>query len=261
MLTGSNHIDILGVKIDDVTLGEAVGRIKGFVKAVSPHLVVTCNPEMVMTAFTDQLLAEILRRADLVVPDGIGVVWASRVLKRPLTQRVPGIELMEAALAEAAREGWRVFLLGSEPGVAERAAQAMQKSFAGLNIVGTHHGFFSREEEPQVLQMIKDAMPQILFLALGVPRQEKWAAAHLGSLRVPVAMGVGGSLNVWAGVDRRAPAWMRQVHLEWLYRIVRQPWRLRRAMAIPRFMAAVLWERFGEGVSEGEAGRPAKRDR
>ncbi len=246
-----SRVSILGVKIDNVTIGEAVQRIRAWIKAGGPHLVVTCNPEMVMTAAIDQLLAEILRRADLVVPDGIGVVWASRVLRRPVAERVPGIELMEAALAAAAREGWRVFLLGGEPGVAARAAQAMCTAFPGLRIVGEHHGFFTRQEEPEVLERIRQAEPQLLLLALGVPRQEKWAAAHLGSLKVPVAMGVGGSFNVWAGVDKRAPLWMRKIHLEWLYRIVRQPWRLRRAMAIPRFMAAVLWARF---TGEGRAG-------
>lgn len=253
MHKADNRVDVLGVKIHSVTMVEAVERIKEFVQTQRPHLVVTCNPEMVMTAMGDQLLAEILRRADLVVPDGIGVVWASRLLKRPLAQRVPGIELMEAALAEAAKEGWRVFLLGGEPGVAEEAARAMKAVFPGLNVAGTHHGFFSREEEPQVLQHIKDANPHLLLVALGVPRQEKWAAAHLGSLRVPVAIGVGGSFNVWAGLDKRAPLWMRQMHLEWLYRILRQPWRIRRAMAIPKFMAAVLWERLAEGGGvEGE---------
>jgi len=242
-------------------MGEAVARIRTFVQEERPHLVVTCNPEMVMTSLSDLLFAEILRRADLVVPDGIGVVWASRVLGSPLKERVPGIELMEAVLAEAAREGWRVFLLGGEPGIAAAAARAMKESFPGLNIVGEHHGFFSRSEEPQVLEMVRAAKPHVLLLALGVPRQEKWAAAHLGSLRVPVAIGVGGSFNVWAGVDKRAPQWMRNIHLEWLYRIIRQPWRLKRAMAIPRFMAAVLWARAAEGGPDGEARRASPRDR
>lgn len=250
MVIQAGQADVLGVRIDNVTMEQAVERIRGFVaKKDKPHLVVTCNPEMVMTAYTDQLLAEILRRADLVVPDGIGVVWASRILQRPLAERVPGIELMEAVLAAAAQSGWRVFLLGAEPGVAERAGAEMQKAFPGLNIVGQHHGFFDKTTEPQVLELIRRTQPHILLVALGVPRQEKWAAAHLASLKVPVAIGVGGSFNVWAGVDKRAPLWIRRIHLEWLYRLLRQPWRFRRALAIPQFMAAVIWERLFRGES------------
>lgn len=241
---------VLGVEIDNVTMDGAVDRIKGFVAAKRPHLVVTCNPEMVMTAATDQLFAEILRKADLVVADGIGVVWASQVLKRPVPERVPGIELMEATLAAAAQNGWRVYLLGGKPGVARDASRAMQQAFQGLQIVGEHHGYFDKSGEAQVLESIKAAKPDILLVALGVPRQEKWAAAHLGKLKVPVAMGVGGSFNVWAGVDKRAPEWVQKIHLEWLYRLMRQPWRLKRALAIPQFMLVILWERLFGGSAE-----------
>ena len=240
-----NKVNVLGVLIDSVTMDEAVSKITTFVEEKGPHLVVTANPEMVMGARSDQLLEEILQRAQLVVADGIGVVWASRVLDRGVPQRVPGIELMESVLAQAAELGWRVFLLGGEEGIAEKASNAMREAFPGLNIVGTHHGFFRPgDEEEALLQHIKDSNPQVLFIALGVPRQEKWAAAHLAELKIPVAMGVGGSFNVWAGVDKRAPRWVRRIHLEWLYRLIRQPWRIGRVMVLPKFVARVLAERF-----------------
>lgn len=242
-----NKVRVLGVLIDSVSMDEAVCQITEFVERKRPHLVVTANPEMVMGARSDQLLEEILERAQLVVADGIGVVWASRVLGQGVPERVPGIELMESVLARAAELGWRVFLLGGEKGVAEKASAAMKKAFPGLNVVGTHHGFFKPgHEERALLHQIKESNPQILLVALGVPRQEKWAAAHLAELGVPVAMGVGGSFNVWAGLDKRAPRWVREMNLEWLYRLIRQPWRIRRVMVLPKFVITVLAERFSQ---------------
>ena len=143
-----SRVSILGVKIDNVTIGEAVQRIRAWIKAGGPHLVVTCNPEMVMTAAIDQLLAEILRRADLVVPDGIGVVWASRASAAAGGREGAGHRAHGSRSGCRCAEGWRVFLLGGEPGVAARAAQAMCTAFPGLRIVGEHHGFFTRQEEP-----------------------------------------------------------------------------------------------------------------
>lgn len=240
-----SKVNVLGVLIDSVTMDEAVAQITTFVEEKGPHLVVTANPEMVMGARSDQLLEEILQRAQLVVADGVGVVWASRMLGKGVPQRVPGIELMESVLAQAAELGWRVFLLGGEEGVADKASDAMREAFPGLNIVGTHHGFFGPgDEEETLLQTIKDSNPHVLLIALGVPRQEKWAAAHLAELKIPVAMGVGGSFNVWAGVDKRAPLWVRKIHLEWLYRLIRQPWRIGRVMVLPKFVVLVFVEWF-----------------
>lgn len=233
--------EILGVSFDPVTMTEAVERLESFVQSRSPHLVVTANPETVMRAQGDLLLAEILRRADLVVPDGIGVVWAGARLNQEFPERIPGIELAENLLARAAQTGWRVFLLGGEPGVAEQAAQSLKQRWPDLQIVGTYHGFFKSDgEEEELISRLQKEKPHILLAALGMPRQEKWLAAHQGVLKVPVAIGVGGSFNVWAGVDKRAPRWLRSLHLEWLYRILRQPWRIKRAAALPLFVLKVL---------------------
>lgn len=239
--------NILGVKIDRVTMKEAVERIAEMIRQPKPHLVVTANSEMVMIANRDPLLYEIIERADLVVPDSIGVIWASRILKQPLSERVPGIELMQALLAESAARGWCVFLLGADPGIAEQAARVIAAQYKGINIVGTHHGFFTQAELQSVLDKIKASRPDILFIALGVPKQEKFAAAHLANLGVPVALGVGGSFQVLAGKVKRAPYWMRRMGLEWLYRIVRQPARIGRAAVLPQFVVWVLLERFMSG--------------
>ncbi len=240
---------VLGSGFDPVTRAEAQTRLTSYVvDGGSSHLVVTANPEMVMRARGDQLLSEVMERADLVVADGIGVVWASRLVGNPVPERIPGIELAEGLLQRAAQEGWTIFLLGGAEGVADRAAQTLLQRLPGLNLVGTHHGFFETGlEEQSILKQIEEKKPQILLAALGVPRQEKWLAAHLGTLKVPVAIGVGGSFNVWAGVDKRAPLWVRKVNLEWLYRLIRQPWRIKRLVALPVFVWAVVWTRLRQG--------------
>lgn len=239
---------ILGVKFAHLTMEEALVSISGYIYQEKPHLVVTANPETVMLAQNDQLFGEILERANLVVADGIGVVWASKILGNPLPERIPGIELAEGLLKMAANEGWRVFLLGGEEGVADQATLALLEELPGLQIVGTHHGYFQTGSEEQALiAKIKKAEPQILLVALGVPRQEKWLAAHLGSLKIPVAIGVGGSFNVWAGVDKRAPLWIRKIHLEWLYRLVKQPWRIKRTAVLPKFVTSVWLTRLRQG--------------
>lgn len=243
-----DKIEVLGIRFDNVTMRGAIERATSFVTSEKPHMIITANPEMVMRAKDDQLLSEIMGRADLVVADGIGVVWASKILKQPVAERIPGIELAEALLRKSAEEGWRVFLLGSAEGVAEQAFETLRKTMPKLNVVGTYHGYFqSGEEEQRVLAQIKAAKPQVLLAALGVPRQEKWLAAHVGELKVPVAIGVGGSFNVWAGVDKRAPLWMRKVHLEWFYRLVRQPWRIKRMAVLPVFVGTIVLARIRQG--------------
>jgi len=233
---------ILGVPFDPLDLRGAVAACVRMVADGRPHLAVTANPEAVVRALDDPEFAEVLRRADLVVADGIGVVWASRRLGRPLPMRVPGIELMEALCAHAARQGLRVFLLGGSEGVAEQAARTLIRRYPGLCIAGTHHGYFT-EDEP-VVARIAGARADLLFAGMGMPRQEKWLSRHLSDLGVRLAMGVGGSLDVLAGRVRRAPGFVQQVHLEWLYRLLREPRRWRRQLALLRFVWAVL--RTGE---------------
>ena len=246
MIPSGARIDILGIGFDPVDLQGAVARIAAFVAGGRPSLAVTANTEMVMTARHDPELARLLAGAALVVADGVGVVWASRYLRRPLPARVPGIELAEALLAEAARRRWRVYLLGGRPGTAEHAAARLRTSYTGLDIAGCAHGYFSPADEPRVLESIRTAAPALLLAGLGTPRQERWLARHLAALGVPAGIGIGGSLDVWAGRAQRAPRSMQTFGLEWLYRLAREPRRLRRQLTIPHFMALIIIKRARE---------------
>ena len=242
-----SRVEILGVGFDPVDLDGAAARIVGLVEAGRPSLVITANTEMVMTARHAEDLARLLADAALVVADGVGVVWASRYLRRPLPARVPGIELAERLLAEAARRRWRVYLLGGRPGTAEEAASNLRARYSGLAIVGSAHGYFAPADEAGVVEAIRAAQPALLLSGLGTPRQERWLARQLGALGVPVAMGVGGSLDVWAGRAQRAPRALQTLGLEWLYRLACEPRRLRRQLTIPHFMGVIIVGRVRDG--------------
>ena len=238
------RVEVLGVGFDPVDLSGAVERVAAFAADRTAHLVVTANVEMVVAARRAPDLRDILARAALVVADGVGVVWGSRQLGRPLPGRVPGIDLATRLCGEAARRGWRVYLLGGAPGVAAAAAARLRESHPRITIVGTGSGYFGSDEDRDVVQAIRDASPTLLLAGLGSPQQERWLSRHLEALGAPVAMGVGGTIDVWAGRARRAPRIMQALGLEWCYRLIRQPRRLGRQMAIPYFMAAVCRERL-----------------
>jgi N-acetylglucosaminyldiphosphoundecaprenol N-acetyl-beta-D-mannosaminyltransferase len=233
----------LGVGFDPVDLDGAVARVAALVGGGAPSLAVTANTEVVMTARRAADLAQLLAGAALVVADGVGVVWASRYLRRPLPARVPGIELAERLLAEAARRGWRVYLLGGRPGTADEAAARLRVAYPGLQVAGSAHGYFPPGDEAKVVETIRAAAPALLLAGLGTPRQERWLARNLAALAVPVAMGVGGSLDIWAGRAHRAPRPVQSLGLEWLYRLAREPRRLRRQLTIPHFMALIIAKR------------------
>jgi N-acetylglucosaminyldiphosphoundecaprenol N-acetyl-beta-D-mannosaminyltransferase len=233
---------ILGARIHGVTMDEALNRIAEFIQSGSPHQVITLNAEILYRATKEPALLELINRADLVTPDGAGIVWAAKKLGRPVPERVTGIDLLQAVAHKAPEAGWRLFLYGGEPGVAELAAANLRKKHPGLMIVGTAHGFIPPEEQEQLREQISRSRPHLLLVALGAPRQEFWIRDNLPSLGVPVAIGVGGSFDVIAGLARRAPGWIQKAQLEWLYRLVKEPWRYKRMLALPRFMSLVLRE-------------------
>lgn len=234
------RVIVLGVGIDKVTMDEAVVQIQEFIGKGIPHLIATANAEMVMLAQSDTTLATILASADLVVPDGAGVVWAARYHGQRLAERVAGFDLTQRLLAVSARLGYRVYFFGGVPGIAEAAAVAAQQRYPGIRIVGIRDGFFQESEQASIVDVINQTQPHILFVALGVPKQEKWLYSHLSELKVPVCIGVGGTFDVMAGVAKRAPLWMQQIGLEWLYRLLRQPQRIGRMAALPKFVWRVL---------------------
>jgi N-acetylglucosaminyldiphosphoundecaprenol N-acetyl-beta-D-mannosaminyltransferase len=199
--------------------------------------IVTANPELIYKAASDRELQQLINSADLIVADGVGVLWAARQLGHRLPERVTGIDLALRILEEANKQGWRVFLLGSKPGVAERAVINQQKKYPNI-VFGCHHGYFTAEQQPLLIERIKNFAPDILLVGLGAPKQEYWNAANTGLARVRI--GVGGSLDVLAGLVKRAPLFVRNLKLEWLYRLLTQPSRLKRQAILPLYVARVL---------------------
>ncbi len=235
-----SKITILDVNVDIVTMNNAIERIESFILAGHSRFIATANAEMVMLAQTDNELRDILNTADLVVPDGAGVVWAGRYLGAEVPERVAGYDLTQKLLERAARSGYTVFLLGAGPGIVNKAKNEAERKFPGIQIVGTQDGFFSPMDEPKIIEAIRSLQPDILLVALGVPKQEKWIYLNKNYLKVPVSIGVGGTFDVMAGTVRRAPLWMQKIHLEWFFRFLMQPSRFMRILRLPQFVIKVL---------------------
>ncbi len=236
----TEKLDILGVQVDKVTLEEAQDVVKGYLDGTQCKMIVTPNPEIIMDAVKDMALMDIINGADLVIPDGIGLVYASKILKQPFKERVTGIDFLEKMLEHLNHSQQTIYLLGSKPGVAKKAAEKMKEKYPKLRIAGTHHGYFKKEEEEAVIGEINKVAPNFLCVALGAPKQEAFINQYKGSLKTKAAIGVGGSLDVWAGELKRAPDFYKNNGLEWLYRFIQQPSRYKRLAALPAFMIKIL---------------------
>jgi N-acetylglucosaminyldiphosphoundecaprenol N-acetyl-beta-D-mannosaminyltransferase len=245
-----DSIEVLGVRVDDATYLDLMAQVDLFVSSGRPHQIVTLNPEMLVVAYRDPTFREILNRSDLNVADGVGLTLAARWLGHSLRERVTGSDGIYLLAAQCARVGYRPYLLGAAPGVAELAAQRLVEANPGLEVAGTYAGSPRRDEEDAVIAQVRAAAPDVLFVAFGVPAEEKWIARNRERLGVPVMIGVGGAFDFVAGVTRRAPAWMRRAGLEWSYRLVREPWRWRRQLALPHFLILVAAQRMG-GTKRG----------
>ncbi len=230
------RVSLLGVGVDRVTMDEALSLIGRFIEAGGSHHVVTLDASMCVTAREDGELREIVANADLVTPDSAGVLWACRRLGEPLAQRVSGVEIVERLCAESSEKGIRLFFLGAGPGVAEAAAERMRERYRGCIICGTHDGYFGPDGEPLMIERIRAANPNVLCVAMGIPKQEKWIAQHREELGVPVMIGVGGTFDVISGRVKRAPGWMQRLNLEWLYRLIKNPRKIGKVMMLPRFV-------------------------
>ena len=230
------RVDVLGVAFDNVTLDEAVDRGLELLEQEGPHLVVTPNPEIVQRANKDPEFAEILSKADLVIPDGVGVIYAAKILGRPLKGRVPGIDFASGLMKRVAGTGRRLFLLGAAPGVAEQAAVNLRAAHPGLVVCGAHDGYF--KEDGPVADAIRAARADIVFVCLGAPKQEKWITANGRAAGARLYIGLGGALDVFAGKVERAPERFQKLGLEWLYRLIQEPSRIGRMAKLPLFLVS-----------------------
>jgi len=237
-------VGILGVPIDSVTMREAVERVESFLNHDAVHTVYTPNAEIIMDASKDSGLKSILEQADLLVADGAGVVLASKILHTRLPEKVSGIDLTKRIFSLKRSRPIRFFLFGGKPGVAETAGSNILKLYTGIEIVGYRDGYFAEADENDIIEQINTSGADILLAALGAPKQEKWIHANKSRLKVKVCVGVGGSLDVFAGKAKLAPEFMRRHGFEWLYRLYKEPWRYKRMLKLPKFVLRVIYARI-----------------
>ena len=235
------RIDVLGVGFDNLTLEEAVEAGMDLVRAPGAHYVVTPNPEIVEVCREDPAVMDIVNRADLVLADGIGVIKGAAMLGTPLKGKVPGIEFAAGLLGKLAKEGRSVYLLGAKPGVAELAGKRLSGQYPGLKIAGTHDGYF--QEDAPVVEDIRASGADVVLVCQGAPKQEKWMAKNGADTGAHLLCGLGGSLDVFAGVVERAPKFWCDHGLEWLYRLLKEPRRAGRMMKLPLFLVHVRQEK------------------
>ena len=254
----TSRIKLFQVGIDQVDNQKTIQRIEEFIISKKPHQIVTPDTLAVLRARKDLEYYDILKTADLVTPDGAGILWAATTLNYPLSERVTGIDIIHNTCRLAAKKGYSLYLLGSYPGVASEAALNLTKKYPGIKIAGTHHGYFgcesgenygnvkennsdkNKKEEEEIIAEIKEKRPDILLVGMGVPKQEKWINKNMKSLNVPVCMGVGGSFDVLSGRIPRAPLWMQRHGMEWIYRSIKQPNRAFRVLGLFYFMWLVI---------------------
>ncbi len=241
--------DILGIQFDDVTLDEAAQVGREILESDSFHYVVTPNPEFILAAETDLEFRNILNQADLVLPDGIGVVHSAKILGTPLKGRVPGIDFASRMLEILNETGGRLFLLGAKPGVAEMAGENILAQHPNITLCGTQDGYFT--DELEVVRKVADAKPDLLFVCLGAPKQEKWMSRWGVLTGAKLAIGLGGALDVFAGTVHRAPEIWQKMGMEWAYRLAREPKRIVRMARLPLVLSRAAEQRMFHKKQDG----------
>ena len=234
---------VLGMRVDDVTFDESLELIEGFIDSRGCHRVVTPNPEFAMAARRDSDFRRVLNSSSLAIPDGVGLMAAIRLAGGRIRDHVRGTDLVHRIAHLCARKGYRIFLLGGGPGVAEDAADRLRRETPGLQIAGTHAGSSGPQYDQEARAAIRKAgRVDVLLVAYGGGQQEKWIDRNQAMLGIPCALGVGGVFNFLSGRSKRAPEWVRRIELEWLHRLITEPWRWRRQLALPLFALLVLSE-------------------
>jgi len=239
-------IDILGVSFDDLTLEEAVEAGMALVHGSEEGAyAVTPNPEFILDARKKETFRRDLAGAALTIPDGVGVIYAAKLLGTPLKGKVPGVDFAAGIMERMAGEGLRLYLLGAKPGVAELAGKNLMGRYPGLTVCGAHDGYFKEEESAALAAGIRESRADVVFVCLGAPKQERWMAAHGAETGARLLVGLGGSLDVFAGVVERAPERWQKLGLEWLYRLCKEPWRWKRMIRLPLVLWYALLARLG----------------
>lgn len=244
-------VKILGVEIDNVTLDDAAEITKNLVQNShkSCELVVAPNVEFIMAAQKDKMFFDILKTAKLATPDSFGVEIAAKLQKKPLKQRIPGQAYFRKILEIGEKEGWTFYFLGGKGNTVDKAIQNIKKIYPQIKVVGSHEGFFEESSEETVIQEINTLKPNVLFVAMGAPAQEKWIYAHQNELKVDVAAGQGGTFDYEAGNVKRAPKWMQKIGLEWLWRLILQPRRITRMIVLPIYLLKII---FTKDITKGK---------
>ena len=236
-----DSVTLLGMRVDRVTMDGVLALVEGYIHSRKPHHIVTADASMVITAMEDPEFSRIVAVSDLVTPDGAGILWATRRMGTPVPAKVSGVDLSARLIGLSGEKNWNVFLFGAAPGVADAAAAEMKKRYPSANIVGVRDGHFVPEDEPQIVESIRAAKTDILLVALGIPKQEKFIFRNKAAMGVPVCIGVGGTLDVFSGTVKRAPVWMQNLGLEWLYRTASDPKRrIGKLVMLPKFAKLVL---------------------
>lgn len=238
-----NRKKVLGYQFVNSNMDKLTDEIHSRILEENKTFIVTVNPEIITYAQSDSLYEKILKTANYIIPDGVGIILASRIMRRSLEERLAGFDLMERLLSISNQEKYSIYLLGTKPQYINNTALNIKEKYPNVQVVGYHHGYF-QEEEQEIINEIKRKKPDIIFVGLGFPKQEKWIAKNLSHFHKGIFIGVGGSLNVWAGVAKRAPKIWRALNLEWLYRLIKEPSRWRRMIAIPVFLKRVLNKEF-----------------
>lgn len=235
------RIEILGVGFDNMTMDEAVAEGMRLIESDGAHYVVTPNPEIVEVCREDDDARDAVNNADLVIADGIGVIYGAKILGTPLKEKLPGIEFAQRLMEQMAKNEKTLFLLGAKPGVAEEAARRLQEKYAGLKVVGTHDGYFKEDEA--VVSAIKESSADVVFVCLGAPKQEKWMRKNGEATGAHLLLGLGGCLDVFSGTVQRAPEIYQKLGLEWFHRLIKNPSRAGRMIKLPLFLVHVIGER------------------
>ena len=238
-------VNIAGINIDDISMEQAVETIYKFISSDTNHSIFTPNAEIMMDGITNKDMKAILNSADMLVADGAGVVLASKILGKEVAEKVSGFDLVKNLLEASSERSIKFYLFGGKPGIAEKANANIICDYPGAEVVGTRNGYFTKEDEDNIIQDINNSGAEVLLVCLGAPKQEQWISENKHRLKVKASLGVGGTMDVLAGNVKLAPDFFRNNGLEWLYRLYKEPWRFKRMLRLPKFILYVLGVKLG----------------